>query len=162
MASDAAIELAESLTELIRRAGLTNEEKLDIIAHRLDGFAQKRRETIIRECSTLARRMAESVKGAAARHHGMDISRALKELTIPRDEVVTQVTETVEAIFKEMMEESDDGVTHDFARNMSLELGKQGLRVQWVTRVGQFGIRVKANDVTVEFEAGPVVPDDPA
>ena len=160
MASDPATELAESLIELIRRDGLDDAEKLKVVAHRVDGFAQKRREGIVRECSTLARRMAESVKGASARHHGMDISKALKELTIPRDEIVTQVTDTVEEIFREMMEGSE-GVTHEFARAMSLEMGKRGLRVQWVTRVGQFGIRAKANDVTVEFEAGPVAPAEP-
>ena len=161
MASDAAIELAKSLTELVGRAGVSDEQKLDVIADRLDGFAQKRREAIVRECSVLASVMAGAVKGASARHHGMDISKAIKELTIPRDEIITMVTDTVEAVFREMMEDSEDGVTHDFARNMSQELGKRGLRVQWVTRVGQFGIRAKANDVTVEFEAGPVTPDEP-
>lgn len=155
MPSDEATTLTQSILELLTREDLDDNKKHDVIAQRIDRFAQNRREGIVRECSKMAQRMADQAKGAASRHHGTDIAKSIMELTVPRDETITKVTDTVERVFADMMSGSEDGITPDFARAMSKRLGEEGLRVQWVTRVGQFGIRVKANNVQVEFEAGP-------
>lgn len=152
MPSQQATELAKSLAELFQRDDI--EKPLEVAAVRIDSFAQSRREDIVNECSKLALNMGNSANSAAQRAACISIARALKDVRKPREDRLNRISETVQAAFARLLNENE--IDESFAQKLATELvNEDHLIVQWVMRVGDNGMRVKANGVTVEVEAGP-------
>jgi hypothetical protein len=154
MPSPEAIKVAESIAELLANEDVDDDLKIEVAAKRIDGFHQSRREEIVKECSNLALRIGNAANSAAQRAACIAISKSIKDLRKPSDQRIKRIADAVQIAFSTLLSKHE--LDESFAQRMATELvNEHHLIVQWVTRVGADGLRVKANGVTIEVEAAP-------